>query len=364
MTNQTNQPTEAELTANLSTDNNEPAAYQPVATDFQVISADEKKHLDDEKISAPSLTFTQDAWRRLKKNKSAMVSMVILLIFFVLAFGSGIFETHNPNAQNPAVTNLPAKVPGVPIPGLNGTIMQGGVRVDAYKQAGVKPGTFYLMGTDQFGRDLFSRVLYGTRISLTIALVATFFDLTIGIAYGIISGWKGGRIDNFMQRIIEIIMSIPNLVVIILLILVLKPGMVSIILAIAITSWVSMARLVRAETMQLKNQEFILAARSLGESPIKIALKHLLPNLSSVIIINTMFTIPSAIFFEALLSYIGIGISAPQASLGTLLNDGQKNFQFLSYQMWFPAIVLSILMICFNLFGDGLRDAFDPKSKE
>jgi oligopeptide transport system permease protein len=144
----------------------------------------------------------------------------------------------------------------------------------------------------------------------------------------------------------------------------LKPGMTAIILSIAITSWINMARLVRAQTLELKNQEFVLAARTLGESSWKIAFKHLLPNLSSVIIINLMFTIPTAIFFEAFLSYIGIGISAPQASLGTLINDGQKNFQFLPYQMWYPAIVLSVLMIAFNILGDGLRDALDPKSRE
>ena len=124
-----------------------------------------------------------------------------------------------------------------------------------------------------------------------------------------------------------------------------------------------MARLVRAQTLEIKEQEYVLAAETLGESSWKIAFKHLLPNLSSVIIIQTMFTIPNAIFFEALLSYIGIGISSPKASLGTLLNDGQKNFQFLPYQMWYPAIVLSIIMIAFNLFGDGLRDAFDPQSQ-
>lgn len=125
-----------------------------------------------------------------------------------------------------------------------------------------------------------------------------------------------------------------------------------------------MARLIRAQTMELKGQEYVLAAQTLGESSIKIAFKHLLPNLSSIIIIQTMFTIPSAIFFEAFLSFVGIGISAPQASLGTLLNDGQKNFQFLPYQMWYPAIVLSVIMIAFNIFADGLRDAFDPQTKE
>ena len=227
----------------------------------------------------------------------------------------------------------------------------------------IPEGTYFVLGTDYLGHSLAQRIIYGTKVSLIVALVATFFDLTIGVSYGIVSGWKGGMVDNVMQRIIEIISSIPSLVIVVLMLLVFKPGMTSIILAIAISSWTTMARMIRAETLQLKSQEYVLAARTLGESPIKIAMKHLVPNLSSIIIIQTMYTIPSAIFFEAFLSFIGIGISAPETSLGVLLNDGQKNFQFLPYQMWYPAIVLCVLMISFNLLGDGLRDAFDPKTR-
>ncbi|UQS86312.1 ABC transporter permease [Nicoliella spurrieriana] len=322
-------------------------------------------HLDSEKIAAPSLTFLQDSWRRLKQNKAAMISLVILVILFILAFGSLIWSPANPNATNPGHANLPPRIPFLEfIPGFDGTLVQSGSRVNAYAQAHVANGVNYWLGTDYLGRDLLSRILYGTRISLTIAIVATFFDLTIGIAYGMYSGLKGGAVDNVMQRIIEIMLSIPNLIVMVLLILILKPGMTAIIIAIAFTSWINMARLIRAQTLELKDQEFVLAARTLGESQWKIATKHLLPNLSSVIIINTMFTIPNAIFFEAFLSYIGIGISAPKASLGTLINNGQQNFQFLPYQMWGPAVVLIILMLAFNILGDGMRDAFDPKSRK
>jgi oligopeptide transport system permease protein len=175
--------------------------------------------------------------------------------------------------QTPTFANLPPKIPGIDINGFNGTIEQSGERVNAYAQAHAG-NHFYILGTDYLGRDLFSRILYGTRISLEIALIASFFDLAIGVVYGITSGWVGGRVDTLMQRIIEIMLSIPNLVVMVLLILVLKPGMSAIILSIAITSWINMARLIRAQTLELKNQEFILAAehwvRALGRLPSSI----------------------------------------------------------------------------------------------
>ena len=320
---------------------------------------------DNEKIAAPSLTFTQDVWLRLKKNKGAVVSLIVILLMVIVAFGSTPFINKSTLVKSqPQYANLPAKVPGLDaINGLNGKIKQGGVWVDAYAKNDVPKDKYFYLGTDYLGRSLAQRIIYGTKVSLIVALVATFFDLTVGVAYGIISGWKGGRVDNVMQRIIEIISSIPNLVIVVLMLVVLKPGMTSIILAIAISSWTTMARMIRAETLSLKTQEYVLAARTLGESPTKIAWKHLVPNLSSIIIIQTMYTIPSAIFFEAFLSFIGIGITAPETSLGVLLNEGQKNFQFLPYQMWYPEIVLCVLMIAFNLLGDGLRDAFDPKTR-
>ncbi|AEV95651.1 ABC transporter permease [Pediococcus claussenii] len=317
--------------------------------------------LDDEKIAAPSRTFLQDAWRRLKENKAAFISLWILVIIGLFAFTSPL-TAPNPNNSNPNYANLPPKIPGVHINGFNGTSIQGGARVDQYKANNVPSNKYYILGTDYLGRSLGQRILHGTMISLMIGLFATLIDLLIGVGYGIFSAWKGGRVDIFMQRVIEIMSSIPNIVIMVLLLLVLKGGMLPIILAIVINEWTTMARLTRAQTLQLKSQEYVLAAQTLGESSWKIAVKHLLPNLSSVIIIQTMFTIPTAIFFEAFLSYIGIGIQAPTASLGTLINDGQRNFQFLPFQMWYPAIVLAIIMIAFNILADGLRDAFDPRT--
>lgn len=326
------------------------------------LSPDAFKHAkvntaEQERIAKPALTFSQDAMRRLKKNKAALISLWILIIIAVISILSLWLSPSNPNKQNLNYSNLPPKWPGVDLPGLNGYLN------GQNKYAGMGKNVYYLLGTDYLGRDLLSRIMVGTRVSLFIGIVATFFDLTIGVFYGIISGWRGGMTDTLMQRVIEIISSVPNLVVVILMLQVFKPGMTSIILAIALTGWVTMARLIRAQTLQLKDQEFVLAARTLGESSVKIAFKHLIPNLSSIIIIQTMFTIPTAIFFEAFLSYIGIGLPAPTASLGTLLSDGQKNLQVLPYQLLCPAIVIVVLMLAFNLLADGLRDAFDPRSE-
>ncbi|MFC6323217.1 ABC transporter permease [Companilactobacillus baiquanensis] len=323
-----------------------------------------KGNKEQEKIGTPALTYMQDVRRRLFKNKVAVVCLTLLSIIVLISVFAPVIAPYGPNVQHATLSNLPPKLGNLNIPGFNGYQNMGGKMVDAYQQVHAPKGTYYILGTDYLGRDLLSRIIYGTRLSLIVAVLATLVDLLIGIPYGIVSGWKGGMTDNFMQRIVEIVSSVPNLIVVILMMIILKPGLISIVLAIAITDWVTMARLIRAQTFQLKEQEYVLAARTLGESSTKIATKHLIPNLSSTIIIQTMFTIPNAIFFEAFLSFIGIGIPAPNASLGTLLSDGQKAFRFLPYQMWAPAIILSIIMIATNLLGDGLRDAFDPQSSD
>lgn len=329
---------------------------------FEPISID--SNLDREKISAPSLNFMQDSWRRLKKNKGAVISLVLLILITLVAFGSIWITPHDPTKQNPKYINLPPRIPGVSLNGFNGTAMVGGTRIDKYEQAKVPEDVNYFLGTDGLGRDELSRLLMGTRMSLIIAFVAAFLDLTFGVIYGMISGMKGGRVDNVMQRILEVLSGIPNLVVMILMLMIFKPGMLSIILAMIITGWITMARIVRAQTLKIKDQEYVLAATTLGESQSKIAMKHVLPNISGVIIVQMMFSIPSAIFFEAFLSFIGLGLTPPTASLGTLLNEGYKTFRFLPHLMWAPAITLSVIMVCFNLLADGLRDAFDPKMND
>lgn len=322
-----------------------------------------KASAQDVSFDTPSLTFIQDAFRRLKKNKVAVVCMVVLILIIITAYACPILAPYDPNLQNVPYANLPVKLPGIHIHGLDGYSKLGGTWFDKYASAGVPEGTYFFFGTDEFGRDLFSRALYGTRISLTIAFLAAILDLTIGLIYGLVAGLKGGRTDNIMMRIIEILSGVPNLVIVVLMIMILQPGMTSILVAMVISSWISMARIVRAQTLKIKNLEYVSAAKVLGASDGKIAFLHILPNISGIVIVRTMFSIPSAIFFETFLSFIGVGMKIPNASIGTLLNGGYKVFRIYPYQMWIPALIICIIMLAFNLFADGLRDAFDPKMK-
>ncbi|MGX7107163.1 oligopeptide ABC transporter permease [Hutsoniella sourekii] len=323
-------------------------------------------HEEQEAIHGESLNFLQDSWRRLRQNKGAMISLFVVILIVLAALFAPQLAPADPYAQNPAHANLPPKIPGLEsIPLFNGLAENRGGRVyDAYQQANVPSDTYYYLGTDSLGRDLLSRILYGTRISLLVAFIAVLINLVFGILYGSISGWMGGKVDTFMQRVLEIMSGVPNLVIVVLMLLVLKPGITSIIITIALTSWITMSRVVRAQTLRLKNQEYVLAARVLGQHPVKIMTQHILPNMVGIIIVQMMFALPSAIFFEAFLSFIGIGIPAPAASLGTLINDGYQTFRFLPHLMWYPAAVISILMLSFNLLADGLRDAFDPRTEE
>lgn len=196
------------------------------------------------------------------------------------------------------------------------------------------------------------------------AIAATCIDLIIGVIYGLTSGYIGGMVDTVMQRIIEIISSVPNLIIVTMLGLLLGNGILAIILSIALTGWTSMARQVRNMTLSYKERDFVLAARTLGESGPKIAFKHILPNISGVIIVQIMMTIPSAIMYEAILSAINLGVKPPTSSLGSLISDAQENLQYYPYQIILPALALVLISLAFILLGDGLRDAFDPKSDQ
>ncbi|MGM0838569.1 MAG: oligopeptide ABC transporter permease [Bacillota bacterium] len=312
-----------------------------------------------EEIAGPPVTFWREAFHRLLKNKGAIIAVILLLFISVMAIIGPSLNDFSYKSQNIAHTNLPPKLPGLEWLGFDGKDVNG---VNQYEARNIT--TNYWFGTDEFGRDLWTRVWKGTQISLYIALVAAFLDLVIGVLYGGLSAFYGGRVDTVMQRIIEVLVGIPNLIVIILFILILEPGITSIILAMVITGWVGMARVVRGQILQLKSQEFVLASRTLGASNARLIWKHLFPNVLGPIIVTIMFTIPTAIFFEAFLSFIGLGLQAPLASLGVLIEDGYKAMRFFAYKLFFPAIIISAIMICFNLLGDGLRDALDPKMRK
>ncbi len=273
-----------------------------------------------------------DGWVRLRKNKAAVVCAVIILIIAIMS------------AVVPSVSKY--------------------TYFDTdYSNKIAQPSRDHPFGTDLFGRDQWVRVWYGTGISLLIGLAAALINLIIGVFYGAFSAIMGGRVDAIMQRIIEVLVGIPSLIIVILFMMVLPPGVWTIIAAMSVTGWVNMARLVRAKILNLKSQEFVLAAQLLGTSTWKTIIRHLIPNTISVIVIQVMFAIPSAIFTEAFLSFIGVGLTEPKASLGVLINNGYKALRAAPFLLIYPAIAIILIMICFSIVGDGLRDAFDPRMK-
>jgi oligopeptide transport system permease protein len=317
---------------------------------------------ESEKIERPSLNFWQDSWIRLRKSKGALIGIFItaVIVFFAI-FGPGMND-HKFSDQNIRHAKLPPKIEALSGIGwlpFDGKDSDG---FDVYESRQIKEN--YWFGTDDLGRDLWTRTWTGTRISLYIGILAAIIDFLIGISYGGVSAYYGGKVDDILQRIIEVLVGIPNLIVVILFILIFEPGIFSITMAMVITGWTGMARIVRGQVLQLKNQEFVLASRTLGASSNRLIFKHLLPNVMGPVIITTMFTVPSAIYTEAFLSFIGLGIAPPRASLGSLVNDGYRSIQSFPYMMFVPSVVISLIILSFNLMADGLRDALDPKMRK
>jgi len=226
------------------------------------------------------------------------------------------------------------------------------------------PGLQFWFGTDELGRDLFTRIWWGARISLFVGITAAVIDLILGVIYGSIAGLWGGKLDETMMRITDIIYSIPYLLIVILLIVVMGSGLLTIIIALALTGWIPMARIVRGQVMQLKELDYAYAAYALGASRWRILFRHLLPNAIGPIITTMTFSIPTAIFAEAFLSFLGLGVQAPISSWGMMANDGLSALRYFPWRLFFPAVFISLTMLCFNLVGDGIRDAFDPRLKQ
>ncbi|GEB35355.1 ABC transporter permease [Brevibacillus sp. FSL K6-0770] len=292
-----------------------------------------KDNLNSEAIVRPQLTFWQGAWQRLKGNKLALMGLVIIIVLGVMATIGPMISGHEYSKQSIIMKNK-------------------------------APSGTYWFGTDDFGRDVFTRVWYGARISLFVGFMAALIDFFIGVLYGGIAGYMGGRVDNIMMRFVDILYGLPYLLVVILLMVVMGPGLGTIIIALSATGWIGMARTVRGQVLQMKNSEYVLAAKTMGAKPFYIIRKHLLPNTIGIIIVYVTLSVPSAIFGEAFLSFLGLGVQAPMASWGVMANDGLSTI--LSGHWWrlfFPAFFISLTMLAFNVLGDGLRDAFDPKAR-
>ncbi|SHG69467.1 ABC transporter permease [Ornithinibacillus halophilus] len=287
-----------------------------------------------EVVSRPSLSYWSDAWYRLIKNKLAMLGMFFLVIVVFLAiFGPIISPYEVTKMDQPNQFHPPSKD--------------------------------HWFGTDQHGRDVFTRTWYGARVSLFVGLMAALIDFCIGIIYGGIAGYKGGRVDNIMMRIVEVLYGIPYLLVVILLLVIMEPSLTTIIIALTVTGWVGMARIVRGQVLQIKNYEFVLASKSFGTNTSRIIRRNLIPNTMGPIIVQLTLTVPSAIFAEAFLSFLGLGIQSPYASWGTMASDSLG--AILSGHWWtlfFPAFFISFTMFAFNVLGDGLQDALDPKLRK
>ena len=363
-------------------------------SEFQAI---QKEEIKDEKFQTKPVGFFKDAMIRLRHSKVAMISATIILVVIVLAIFVPHITGYTYTAQNISQKNLPPKIPGLESLGIfDGTriltnrkvdsltdtdrypndciveltrtyeakgVQMCDVKVDYYKFCGVPEGEYHWFGTDYLGRDLLTRLFKGARISLLIAFFSVLTNVFIGVVYGAISGYYGGKVDIVLTHIAEILDGMPYIVVTILFMILFGSGMVSIILALTITGWIGTSRLIRAQFYRFKGREYVLAARTLGVSDLNLIFRHILPNCVGPLITKVMIAIPGAIFSESFLAYLGLGIKPPEPSIGVLLADGQSVLLQYPYQTVFPAILISALMIAFNMFSNGLRDALDPTKR-
>ena len=340
------------------------APYIPVDADFRLKNSD--AITIDENFAEQS--FWKDVFIRFFRKASAVIGLVLIILITVLAVIGPNMNEYTYSGQELSQKNLAPRILALEKFGIfdgseKMSTTTGTKTVNNYTDKGLTD-VEYWFGSDNFGRDIWTRTWSGARVSLIIAVAAAIIDMVIGMSYGLISGYFGGKVDMVMQRFLEIANGIPRLVIVTLLLLVLQPGMLTIIFALMLTEWVGMSRIARAEMLKLKEQEFVLASRTLGAGSFFIIFKEVLPNIIGPIITQVMFSIPTAIFTEAFLSFVGLGIPVPQCSLGSLISEGFNSFTTHPYQIVPPIVVMALLMLSFNLVADGLREALDPKMKE
>ncbi|MBX9924320.1 MAG: ABC transporter permease [Rhabdochlamydiaceae bacterium] len=277
-----------------------------------------------------SPSFWQEGWRRFRQNKVALTGFFILIFLILLAIIGPWLSSYTYYDTHLSLKNTP-------------------------------PCKKFWFGTDELGRDLFTRIWWGARISLFVGISASLIDLVLGVLYGAVAAMIGGKAEECMMRIADILYSIPYLLVVILLMVVIGSGISTILIALTFTGWIGMARIIRGQILQLSQMDFIKAAKALGAGKIRILFAHLIPNCMGSILVTVTLTIPSAIFAEAFLSFLGLGVQAPIASWGTMANEGLSALSYYPWRLFFPAGFICVTMLCFNLVGDGLRDAFDPR---
>ena len=296
--------------------------------EFELLDDSEKK---SDFAAVESRTYFQDAWSRFKKNKLALASLIFLTVMVLLAVFGPMLSPYTYDEMDNVRVNAP-------------------------------PSMLHLLGTDRFGRDIFVRLMSGARISLSVGFAAAIMNLVIGTVYGGLCGYVGGRTDLILMRVVDIIYSVPTLLYVILIMLVFGSNVFSVLIAIGISSWAGMARLVRGQILSLKEQEYVQAALVIGADRAWILFKHLIVNCLGPIVVETTFIVPTAIFNEAFLAFVGIGISIPQASWGTMANDARSLLQTQPLQMLWPVLAICLTILSLNFIGDGLNEALDPKT--
>ena len=365
------------------------------AADFVMVQ--EGEQIMDEKFQTKPIGFFKDAMIRLSKSSVAVVSFTLIVLIILSALIVPLLTGYGYNEQNVNCKNMPPKIQGLEKLGIaDGTrvmknrkmanledpdmypndcvieilrefeykgVAMCDVKIDYYAFCGAAEDQYHWFGTDYLGRDLMTRLFRGTRVSLLIAFVSVITNVLIGVVYGAVSGYYGGKVDMILTHVAQVLDGLPYVVVTILFMLLLGSGVSSLILAMCVTGWIGTSRLIRAQFFRFKEREYVLAARTLGVPDMTLIFRHILPNCVGPLITRAMIAIPGAIFSESFLAYIGLGIAAPEPSIGILLSDGQSVLLQYPYQTFFPAVLISVLMIAFNMFSNGLRDALDPTKR-